>query len=232
MGSRVGTCMWLLSPTEARHPSSCCGRVTSRPARSKTGPSPTCRAGPPSALSNCAPCCAATNCCPPPRRWKSSARCRTATCWPRSALRAASLDAVLPRRAPQRRRDLVPRFGHARIAARIHQQQRCACHGERRRRTGHSTWARPTGFAVDSPLEGAGFELPVPRIIMLAVRCGRECRARVPLTIFAADPLRLGRTSIAPLADSRRLTLRLAVGGSAARPAEPINHQRVCLVVS
>src|ERR1700731_3220778 len=24
----------------------------------------------------------------------------------------------------------------------------------RRRRTGHSTWARPTGFAVDSPLEG------------------------------------------------------------------------------
>src|ERR1700719_2400635 len=114
---------------------------------------------------------------------------------------------------------------------RIRQPQRCACHGERRRRTGHSTWARPTGFAVDSPLEGAGFELPgfelpVPRIIMLAVRCGRECRARVPLTIFAADPLRPGRTSIAPLADSRRLTLRLAVGGSAARPAEPINHQR------
>jgi len=36
------------------------------------------------------------------------------------------------------------------------------CHGERRRRTGHSTWARPTGFAVDSLLEGAGFELSVP----------------------------------------------------------------------
>ena len=42
------------------------------------------------------------------------------------------------------------------------QPQRCACHGERRRRTGHSTWARPTGFAVDSPLEQKGFELWVP----------------------------------------------------------------------
>jgi hypothetical protein len=37
------------------------------------------------------------------------------------------------------------------------------CHGERRRRTGHSTWARPTGFAVDSPLEERGFEPSVPR---------------------------------------------------------------------
>jgi hypothetical protein len=65
----------------------------------------------------------------------------------------------------------------------------------------------------------------------------REVRARVSSTgsviyIRCPDPLRLGRTSIAPLADSRRLTLRLAVEGSAARPAEPINHQRVCLVVS
>src|SRR6516165_1597856 len=32
----------------------------------------------------------------------------------------------------------------------------------RRRRTGHSTWARPTGFAVDSPLEEPGFEPLVP----------------------------------------------------------------------
>jgi hypothetical protein len=37
------------------------------------------------------------------------------------------------------------------------------CHGERRRRTGHSTCARPTGFAVDSLLEGDGFERLVPR---------------------------------------------------------------------
>jgi hypothetical protein len=44
----------------------------------------------------------------------------------------------------------------------IRQPQRCACHGERRRRTGHSTWARPTGFAVDSPLEERGFEIVVP----------------------------------------------------------------------
>ena len=37
-----------------------------------------------SASSNCAPCCAATNCCPPRRRSRSSARCRMATCSPRS----------------------------------------------------------------------------------------------------------------------------------------------------
>jgi len=36
------------------------------------------------------------------------ARCHTATCWPRSAPRACiALDALLPRRAPQRRRDLA-----------------------------------------------------------------------------------------------------------------------------
>ncbi len=58
--------------------------------KTKNRPSPTCPAGPPSASSNCAPCYAVTNCCPPPRRWKSSERCRTATCWPRSARRAAS----------------------------------------------------------------------------------------------------------------------------------------------
>jgi hypothetical protein len=52
------------------------------------------------------------------------------------------------------------------------------------------------------------------------------------ISIRSRDPLRLDRTSIAPLADSRRLTLRLAVEGSAARPAEPINQQPVCLVVS
>jgi hypothetical protein len=54
-------------------------------------------------------------------------------------------------------------FGHARNSAKIRQPQRCACHGERRLRTGHSTWARPTGFAVDSPLEESGFEPSVPR---------------------------------------------------------------------
>jgi hypothetical protein len=52
------------------------------------------------------------------------------------------------------------------------------------------------------------------------------------ISIRSRDPLRLDRTSIAPLADSRRLTLRLAVEGSAGRPAEPINQQPVCLVVS
>src|ERR1700758_237012 len=82
--------MWLSFPTEARHPPSCCGRVIARPAKPETEPSPTCPAGLPSASSNSAPCCAATNCCPPPRRWKSSARCRTATCWPHSAPHAAS----------------------------------------------------------------------------------------------------------------------------------------------
>jgi hypothetical protein len=29
----------------------------------------------------------------------------------------------------------------------------------------NSTWARPTGFAVDSPLEGDGFELSVPATV-------------------------------------------------------------------
>src|ERR1700751_2228365 len=40
---------------------------------------------------------------PPLRREKSSARCRPGTCSPRSAPRRIALDAVLPRRAPQRR---------------------------------------------------------------------------------------------------------------------------------
>jgi len=53
------------------------------------------------------PCCAATNCCPPLRRWKSSARCRTATLAALGTARRIALDAVLPRRAPQRRRDLA-----------------------------------------------------------------------------------------------------------------------------
>jgi hypothetical protein len=56
------------------------------------------------------------------------------------------------------------------------------------------------GFALDSALEGDGFELAV---IMPAVRCGRGCRARFRRLIRSPDPLRLGRTSIAPLADSR-----------------------------
>src|ERR1700751_2288590 len=93
--------MWLSSPTEARRRPSYYGRATARPARPKTEPSRTCPAGLPSASSNSAQCCAATNCCLPLRRWKSSARCRTATCW--------------PRRGPQRRRHLglaliVPRL--------------------------------------------------------------------------------------------------------------------------
>src|SRR5467141_1280738 len=36
------------------------------------------------------------------------------------------------------------------------------------------------GFAVDSLVEGGGFESSVPRIIMPAVKCGRGCRAGVP----------------------------------------------------
>src|ERR1700746_1399675 len=96
------------SPPEAPRRQSCCGRVTAKPARPKTGPSPTCRAGPPSALSNWAPCCAAPKCCPPPKRGESVARCRHAQC--PAALGTArhiALDTVLPRRAPQRRRDLA-----------------------------------------------------------------------------------------------------------------------------
>src|SRR6202040_2746577 len=57
----------------------------------------------------------------------------------------------------------------------------CLCHA--RLISSHPTVidAMPTRklrFAVDSPVEGDGFELPVPRIIMPAVRYGRGCRAR------------------------------------------------------
>src|SRR5262249_15498266 len=97
--------MWLSSPTEARHRPSCCARVTARPARPRTEPSPPCPAGPPSASRSSARCCAATSCCPPPRRSKSSARCRTATCSPRSAPRAASRSTPCCRAG--RRRDLA-----------------------------------------------------------------------------------------------------------------------------
>src|SRR6267154_3259093 len=70
-----------------------------------------------------------------------------------------------------------------------------------------------------SPLEGDGFELSVPRNIMPPVRrCGRGCRA----PDGSRDPLRQVWSSIAPLADSRRLTLRLAVEGS---PAGQRNDQ-------
>src|SRR5438105_11518184 len=44
----------------------------------------------------------------------------------------------------------------------------------------------PAIAADDSPLEEAGFELPVPSIIMPAVRFGRGYRVRVPSPIFAA----------------------------------------------
>src|SRR6201998_922509 len=39
------------------------------------------------------------NRCPPPRRWESSARCRTGTCTPRSARRNNALEAQSQRRS-------------------------------------------------------------------------------------------------------------------------------------
>src|SRR6266446_10759035 len=100
--------MWLLFPTAARRRPSCCERVTARPARPRTEPSPTCRAGPPSASSNSVPCCAATNCCPP------LTAVEIVRALPHGHVLAAlgtarriALDALLPRRAPQRRRDLA-----------------------------------------------------------------------------------------------------------------------------
>src|SRR5689334_12804368 len=104
----LGACMWLSSPTEARRRPSCCGKVTARPARPRTEPWPTCRAGPPSALSNSVPCCAVTNCCP------AAEAVEIVRALPHGHVLAAlgtarriALDAVLPRRAPQRRRDLA-----------------------------------------------------------------------------------------------------------------------------
>src|SRR5271156_2753975 len=98
--------MWLSSPTEARHRPSCCARATARPARPRTEPSPTCPAGPPSALRNAAQYCAATNCCPPLRpveivRALPHGHVLAAL----GTARRIALDTVLPRRAPQRRRD-------------------------------------------------------------------------------------------------------------------------------
>src|SRR5271156_5166761 len=100
--------MWLSSPTEARHRPSCCARATARPARPRTEPSPTCPAGPPSALRNAAQYCAATNCCPPLRpveivRALPHGHVLAAL----GTARRIALDTVLPRRAPQRRRDLA-----------------------------------------------------------------------------------------------------------------------------
>jgi len=63
----------------------------------------------------------------------------------------------------------------------------------RRRRTGHSTWARPTGFAVDSPLEGAVFESSVPERWLRFRDClDRPFESSIPLT---RPPCRAGAES-------------------------------------
>src|SRR5437870_10616397 len=104
----LGACTWLSSPTEARRRPSCCGRVTARPARPRTEPSPTCPAGLPSASTNSAPCYEATKLLP------AAEAVEIVRALPHGHVLAAlgtahriALDAVLPRRAPQRRRDLA-----------------------------------------------------------------------------------------------------------------------------
>src|SRR6202043_4014568 len=102
--------MWPSSPTEAHHPPSCCERVTARPARPKTEPSPTCRAGPWPAErieqlravlrgDKLLPAAAAVEIVRALPHGHVLAALGTA--------RRIALDAVLPRRAPQRRRDLA-----------------------------------------------------------------------------------------------------------------------------
>ena len=87
------------------------------------------------------------------------------------------------------------------------------------------------GSSIDSPLEGDGFELLVPRIIMPAVRCGRGCRARFRRLYSQPRSASAG-------SDQHRTARRFEVphlvarcGGSAARPDEAINQRRVCPVV-
>ena len=87
------------------------------------------------------------------------------------------------------------------------------------------------GSSIDLPLEGDGFELPVPRIIMPAVRCGRGCRARFRRLYSQPRSASAG-------SDQHRTARRFEVphlvarcGGSAARPDEAINQRRVCPVV-
>src|SRR6187551_2509012 len=100
--------MSLSFPTGAHRQPSCCARVIAKEARPRTEPSRTSPTGRPSGSSSCAPCCAASSCFPPPTPLRSSVLCPMVTCSPRSApARRIELDALLPRRAPQRRRDLA-----------------------------------------------------------------------------------------------------------------------------
>jgi len=83
---------------------------------------------------------------------------------------------------------------------------------------------------TDWLLEEARFEPSVPRIIMPVVRW-----ARVSSTV--PSPSQSGSASVG--SDQHRTARRFEVphlaalcGGSAARPAEPISQQRMCVVVS
>src|SRR5215470_2631633 len=97
--------MWLSSPTEAHHPPSCCGRATARPARPRTAPSPTCPAERIEQLravlrgDKLLPAAEAVEIVRALPHGHVLAALGTA--------RRIALDAVLPRRAPQRRRDLA-----------------------------------------------------------------------------------------------------------------------------
>jgi hypothetical protein len=86
---------------------------------------------------------------------------------------------------------VVPRVW--RNAARIRQPQRCACHGERRRRTGHSTWARPTGFAVDSPLEGLDSNFQYAGAVNLIVALFAARERFIACAQWALDDRTVGR---------------------------------------
>src|SRR5215470_11823285 len=97
--------MWLSSPTEAHHPPSCCGRATARPARPRTAPSPTCPAERIEQLravlrgDKLLPAAEAVEIVRALPHGHVLAALGTA--------RRIALDAVLPRRVPQRRRDLA-----------------------------------------------------------------------------------------------------------------------------
>ena len=72
----------------------------------RTEPSPTCPARPPSASST-PRLLRDDNCCPPQKRWQSSTHCRGHVLAALGTARRITLDTVLPRRKPQRRRDLA-----------------------------------------------------------------------------------------------------------------------------
>jgi len=140
--------------------------------------------------------------CRPPRLWADRARLSCEPCWTRSCIsRGPAVSGGCCRRTflRSRRCKAISTIGDERA--------RCVTRASFRARycdpqPARQNFRRPDrGSQVRSRLTGGErwIRTPSPRIIMLAVRCGRGYRARVVNYIRRPDPLPLGRTSIALL---------------------------------